>query len=140
MFQFIFSQAVMYKELGLMILRVAIGLMFMIHGGPKLMGGSKTWLWLGSQMQVFGITFLPVFWGFAAAFTEFVGGLALAVGFCSRIAAFLLACVMFVAVCYHLNKGDAFMEYSHALSMLVVFIALFVTGPGIYSLDAWWCS
>lgn len=139
MFQFIFSQALAYKELGLMMLRVGIGLMFMIHGGPKLMSGSKTWIWLGSQMHVFGITFLPLFWGLAAASTEFLGGFALAVGFCSRVAAFFLAWVMFVAVCYHLSKGDAYMEYSHALSMLVVFIALFVTGPGIYSLDAWWC-
>lgn len=124
----------MSRDLGLLILRVGIGLIFIRHGYPKLMGGKEQWLWLGSQMQYLGIMFAPIFWGFMAASSEFFGGIALVIGFYPRIAAFFMGCVMFAACMMHISKVDGFNTLSHPLSLLVVFISIIFMGGGAFSL------
>ncbi len=123
-------------DLVLLIIRVGIGLIFIRHGFPKIMAGTSEWIWLGEQMKVFGITFLPIVWGLAAACTEFFGGIAFATGFMTRFAAMFLAFVMFVAFLHHINKGDSWGHMSHPLSLFIVFIAFAIGGAGIYSFDA----
>jgi putative oxidoreductase len=124
------------KDLGLLILRVGIGLIFIYHGYPKLMGGQEKWLWLGNQMIYLGIAFAPTVWGFMAAIAECIGGGMLVLGLGTRLAAFLMACVMVVACMMHWNIGDPFSLLAHPLSLLVVFVSLFVSGAGRFSLDA----
>ncbi len=72
------------SDAGLLILRVGIGVMFMIHGWPKLSGGPEVWVKLGGAIGVFGITFAPTFWGLMAAVSEFAGGLMPALGLRNR--------------------------------------------------------
>ena len=122
-------------NLGLLIIRLGLGIIFMIHGYPKLIGGINSWQWLGSQMGLLGIHFFPVMWGFIAAAVEFFGGALLILGFGTRLISLLLSFMMLVAFLYHVNKGDAFTVYSHPLSLLVVFIGLVFAGAGTYSLD-----
>ena len=109
----------------------------MVHGFPKIMAGPQRWLWLGSQMHNLGITFGAVFWGFAAACSEFFGGICLLLGLATRIAALFMAGVMLVALVFHLSKGDLFGGYVHALSLFVVVMGLVITGGGQYSLDSY---
>lgn len=123
-------------HLGLLVMRVGIGITIFLHGLPKLMGGPEAWEGLGGTMATFGITFAPTFWGFMAAFAEAIGGLLLAVGLFARPVAFLLIGTMVVAVGMHVSKGDGFSGYGHALDLLIVFAGLLLTGPGKYSLDA----
>ncbi len=122
-------------HMGLLVLRVGIGLIFMMHGYGKLLGGPSSWHWLGSQMSFFGIMFLPTLWGLLAACTEFIGGCCLIIGLGTRIASFFMVCVMIVALTMHFNKGDNFTTYSHVLSLAVVFLSLLIAGPGNFSLD-----
>lgn len=122
------------RNFGLLLLRVGIGLIFIVHGYPKIIGGPKQWLWLGSQMQYVKITFAPVVWGFMAAASEFFGGIALVVGFYTRIAAFFMANVMLLAMIMHVSKGDSFGTIAHPLSLLVVFVSLIFLGGGKFSL------
>ena len=125
-----------YYELGLLIIRVGLGLIFMVHGWAKLMGGVPTWQWMGSQMGNFGITFWPVFWGFLAMLTEFGGGICLVLGLGTRIVSSALMCVMIVAIAYHITKGDSFNDaWSHPFTLLIIFCGLFLIGSGRYSLD-----
>ena len=124
-------------NLGLLFIRVGIGLVFVLHGFGKITGGTESWVWLGSQMSHLGITFLPAFWGFLAASAELIGGLCLVFGFATRIVSTALAFVMSVALLYHLDKGDAFGTYAHPLSLLIVFIGMVLAGPGSYSFDHW---
>lgn len=137
--ELILSQSLWAKDVGLLIIRAGIGAVFIKHGFGKIMQGPQSWSWLGSQMAVVGITFLPVFWGLCAVATEFLGGCALVLGIYTRIAAIFMACVMFVAIAYHLNKGDAFTVTSHSISLLIVFIGLIVAGSGRFSID-WFLS
>lgn len=122
--------------LGLLIIRLGVGVIFIIHGWPKLMGGPDMWRGLGSTLGQFGIDFFPVFWGLMAALTEVVGGLLIAVGLWFRPAAFLLLGVMIVATLKLVGDGADFGPgISHPLKMAFVFLGLLFTGAGAYSLQ-----
>ncbi|MCB9034538.1 MAG: DoxX family protein [Chitinophagales bacterium] len=122
------------KDLGLLIIRLGIGIAFMIHGYPKITGGTETWTQIGAAMGNIGINFAPTFWGFMAAFAEFAGGLLLILGFLFRPAAAMLVFTMIIAMIMHISKGDGFGGYSHALESGIVFLGLLVSGPGKYAL------
>lgn len=53
-----------HRDLGLLLLRIGFGLMFIYYGWPKIMGGPPAWAKLGGAVGDFGITFAPAFWGF----------------------------------------------------------------------------
>lgn len=137
LFTFLTKQSVELYDVGILIIRVGIGLIFIRHGYPKILAGTSEWQWLGSQMANLGITFAPLFWGFAAAWAEFFGGILLTCGLATRVASFFMACVMFVAFVMHVKKGDSWGYMSHPLALLVVFIGLMVCGSGRYSLDTY---
>ncbi len=131
----IFTNRYRFHDLGLLLLRVGLGVMFMVHGFPKLAGGPAAWAGLGGVMSSVGLGFAPTFWGFLAAMAEFGGGLLLAVGLWFRLACFGLLVTMIMATVMHLSKGDGFGGYAHALESAFVFLGLLLAGPGRYSLD-----
>lgn len=128
------------SDLGLLILRAGIGTTIAVfHGWDKMQGGPERWSRIGGAMSELGVTFLPAFWGFCAAFAEFGGSILLVLGLLFRPAAALLAFTMFVAALRHLglppeNPNSGFAGASHALELLAVYVALFFTGPGKWSL------
>ncbi len=75
-----------------------------------------------------------------AAASECIGGIMLVLGLGTRIAAFLMACSMAVAVVMHISQGDGFSGAAHALSMLVVFLSLVISGGGAYSMEHMFCK
>ena len=42
-----------FRDTGLLVLRVGIGVMFMVHGYPKLAGGAEKWAMLGGALSAF---------------------------------------------------------------------------------------
>ena len=56
-------------------------------------------------------------------------------GLMHRLVALMLIFTMVVALLVHVAAGDPFAVYSNALKALVVFAALAISGPGVYSLD-----
>lgn len=123
-------------NIGLLILRVGIGITMFLHGLPKIMGGSEVWGMVGSTMSNFGIDSGHEFWGLLAALAESVGGIFFALGLLFRPTAFVLTGTMVVALITHLAMGDDFMAYGHALDLLIIFAASIFLGAGKYSLDA----
>ena len=121
--------------IALTIIRSGIGALFIGHGFLKIYRGKKELIWTGQQMKNLGIDFAPLFWGICAMLSEFVGGMCLMLGLCTRIAAFFLSSTMIVAIIYHFKNGDSYGYYSFPMSQLVVFIAFIIAGGGIYSLD-----
>lgn len=124
-----------YSDFGLLFLRIIFGVMFILYGAPKLFGGPQGWSQLGGAMGSIGISFLPAFWGFMAAFSMFFGGICVTLGLFFRIACMLLAFTMFVASAMHLKKGDGLFGAAHAIEDGAVFLGLIFVGPGKYSLD-----
>ena len=127
-----------YKDIGLLILRLGVGLDYAIlHGWGKISGGPERWARVGEAMGALGIEFGYTFWGFMAGFSEFFGGLLFALGLFFRPMCAFLAFTMFVATSNHLASGDGWGGASHALKMIFVFTGMLFIGPGKYSLDAW---
>jgi len=121
-------------DLGLLIVRIGLGIMYMLHGFPKLFGGPEYWAQVGSASSALGIDFAHVFLGFMAAFAEFFGGIFLIFGILFTPSLLLLIATMIVAVASHITQGDSFNIYSHALTNALVFFGLLFTGPGSFHL------
>jgi putative oxidoreductase len=120
-------------DFGLLIIRLASGAAFVHHGWGKVKEGPAMWEGLGKSMEMFGITFAPVVWGGAAAFSEFLGGILVAIGLFFRPACLALIGVMFVAISFHVNKGDAFQKWELAAVYMATFVGLLLTGPGKFA-------
>jgi len=126
-------------SLGLLILRLAVGLGLAAHGAQKLFG------WFGGYGIAGTGQFLEQL-GFhpgrphatRAGLAEFLGGLFLAAGFLTPVAAAAVVAVMFVAaVSVHLPKGFFAQNggYEYVLVLGAAAVALAFTGPGVLSLD-----
>lgn len=116
-----------YRDVGLLILRIGVGISYMyFHGWGKITGGTETWTRLGGSMEHFGITFLPNFWGFMAAIAEFVGGFCITIGLFFRPAAVLIFFTMAVATTGHIVTGRG--GPAHPLKMAFVFAGLLFIG------------
>jgi len=124
-----------YRETGLLLLRIGMGIMYIIHGLPKLSGGVPAWTLVGTAAKYVGLDFLPTFWGFMAAFSEVFGGIFLILGFLFRPACLMLLATMAVAAVMHIGKGDGFNVASHAIENGIVFLSLIFIGPGKFSID-----
>jgi len=124
-----------FRNIGLVILRVGLGIMFILHGYPKMFGGPEKWTEVGGAMQYLGIDFAPMFFGFMAGVIEFFGGIFLIGGLFFMPTAFCLLLVMLVATIKHIGAADGFVSYSHSIEIAIVFLSLLFIGPGKLSLD-----
>ncbi len=134
----LFSNLGNYRNFGLLIIRIGLGIMFIYHGYPKIIGGIKTWEMIGTATGNVGIHFLPVVWGLLAALTETVGGFLLIIGLGFRLACLFLIIDLTVASLFHLHQtgpmGGLAMA-SHAIEDAIMFAGLLFVGPGKYSVD-----
>ncbi|HEX4952099.1 MAG TPA: DoxX family protein [Thermoanaerobaculia bacterium] len=124
-----------FKDFGLLVLRLGLGVAFVLHGYPKMLGGPERWEQLGQVMDLVGIRFYPVVWGFLAAFAELGGGILMILGLLFRPAALLLFATMCMATAFHISKGDPFSGWAHPFEMAAVFFGLLLLGPGRLSVD-----
>ncbi len=128
------------SDLGLLILRLVVGLTFAAHGAQKAFGWWKGPGWAGWLAVMTRMGFRPIaVWGAVSIGAELIGGMLLAVGFFTPVAAMALigqsAVIVFKA---HWARGfwsrDGGFEFP--LSLAAGVVALVGTGPGSVSLDA----
>lgn len=131
------SRASDWTDRGLLLMRIALGVVFVMHGGQKLFVYGHAGV--ASGMAALGLP-LP---GLSAALitaVELGGGIALLAGAFTRVAAFLIAGAMAVAtVSAHLSAGYFLPSgFEYTLTLMLSSLAVFMTGPGAYSVDAAW--
>lgn len=131
--RFLFNANATYLNLGLLLFRVAVGASFIYHHGFRKISNPGMWKDLGGAIEIIGIHFAPVFWGFMAAFAEFFGSVFLILGLFTRPAVILMAFVMFIVVYSDYQAGDSF---SYPLNLMFIFLTFLIIGPGKYSIDA----
>ena len=123
------------RNYGLLVLRIGVAYLIITnHGWDKITGGPDRWAGIGTfGMKHLGITFLPAFWGFMAAFSESIGTFLIGIGLGTRVAAGLLMITMLVAVNMHITSGEG----SPEMALLYAFAsaALMLAGAGDFSLD-----
>jgi len=127
----------MRKQWGLTILRVVVGIVFLMHGQQKLFGFGIHGT-IGFFTQV-GIPLAAVS-AVGVTFVELLGGIALILGLFTRWAAALLAIDMLGAISLvHFKNGFFLMPpklgYEYALTLLAATIALALSGPGAAAVD-----
>jgi len=129
----------MFTAIGLLILRLGIGLIIAAHGAQKLFGvwgGPGMAKWTQSVQRLRIRPAQP--WAWVAALSEFGGGLILALGLLSPLGSLALIGAMLVAIAtVHLPKGFWVTKggFEFNLSLIAGAAALAFTGPGSYSLD-----
>jgi putative oxidoreductase len=120
------------RPLALLLLRVAIGIIFIYHGYPKLFAHAR------ETMTAFAHMGVPGYFSVIAGVLEFFGGCLLIAGLFTRIAALLLAGEMAVALWrVHglISKPTVVSNYEFPLSLAVGAFALACFGAGLLSLD-----
>src|SRR5580700_9305050 len=119
------------QPLGLLILRVALGLIFIYHGYPKLVRAD-------AMMRQFFIQHgFPGYFVGLAGILECVGGGLLLVGLFTRPAALLLAAEMAIAIwkVKMVHGVFAVNEYQFELALAAACVALATVGAGSLSVD-----
>src|SRR6267142_187922 len=126
--------------LGLLILRLVVGLTMVAHGAQKLFGWFGGYGLTGTGGFLEKLGFFPgrrnaLFAGLA----EFAGGLLLALGLATPLAATLIISVMFVAVATVHVKNGYFISsqgFEYNLTLAAVALSLAIIGAGPLSVDA----
>lgn len=131
----LFSQLGNYRNFGLLVLRVGLGVMMFMHGLPKLTGGPEKWESLGQNMGQLHIHFMPVIWGFMSAVTESIGGIFLVLGLWFRLICVLMVINFIVAILTLFASGKGLMGASEAIELAFVFFGLIFLGAGTLSVD-----
>jgi putative oxidoreductase len=124
------------QQLGFMLIRIAMGSILLIFGYNKLMAGTEYLTQTGSAISYFGITHGYLLWGYAAALTEFCGGIAYILGLCTRIASLPLMFHFIVAMRFHMQHNDPFTIWAFPALFLCLVVSFFIAGSGRYALDS----
>jgi putative oxidoreductase len=120
------------KPLALLLLRLALGVIFIFHGYPKLFTHTR------EMMQFFVRFGMPRYFVYISGILEFFGGILLIAGLFSRIVGLLLAGEIAVALWrVHglLSKPFEVNNYEFPLAVAVGAFAIASVGPGLISLD-----
>lgn len=120
------------KPLALLLLRAALGVIFVYHGYPKLFGHTR------DVMQSFVHMGLPGYFAYIAGVIEFFGGCLLIIGLFTRTAGLLLAAEMAAGLWIaHKIILDpmAVPNYELPLVLAVATFALATVGAGLISFD-----
>lgn len=133
------ASSAQWIDRGLLMMRIAIGLVFVMHGGQKLFVFGHAGV--AGGMAALGLP-LP---GLSAALitaVELGGGVALLAGAFTRTAAFLIAGAMAVATVSAHLAGGFFLPsgFEYTLTLMLTSLAMLMTGPGAYSVDSAWAG
>jgi putative oxidoreductase len=126
-------------SIGLLLIRLVIGLSFMAHGTQKLFGwfGGHGLKGTGEWFESIGMK-PGVRMALMAGLSELVGGALFAAGLLTPLGALLIAGTMVMAIVkVHGPNGYWATQngYEYNLTLLVVAIGVAIAGPGYYALD-----
>lgn len=118
-------------EIGNVIIRVVLGIIFTVHGYDKFLGGIMN---VADRFEGYGIPFATVA-AFGVAFIELIGGIFLILGFSTRFIATILIIIMVGAIAtVHFDEG--FLQgYEFNVALMAMASYLAISGSKLYALD-----
>lgn len=129
----------MMTDLGLLLIRVVVGVVLTGHGLQKLAGwfGGRGLAGTAHSVERLGLRPARV-WAIVAGLSESCGGLLFALGLLNPMGSILIGAVMLMAIVrVHWPKGLWNMSggFEYPLVNLTVVIGVALAGPGAYALD-----
>src|SRR3954447_4340498 len=127
-------------DIGLLIIRLVVGLLFVGHVAQKIFGwfGGYGIKGTGDWFESIGVK-PRVTMALLAGLTELIGGLLFALGLLTPLAGIMIAGTMVMAIAkVHGPNGLWSTEngYEYNLTVIAVVIGVALIGPGQYALDA----
>lgn len=120
-----------YQDVGFLIVRLALGLIFITHGYSKLKDLQKN----AQGFEAMGFT-PGVFWGTLVSIFEFFGGISVLFGLYTQWGALAIAAVMLIALIWKGSRGQGLIGgFELDLILLSSALLLSTSGAGLYSLD-----
>lgn len=119
-------------DFGVLWLRVFMGTGIAYHGYGKVFGGHMAKMIEGVGHMGFPY---PEVFAWAAALSEFLGGILIVLGLFTRPAAFFVACTMTVAA-FVAHAKDPLATKELALAYLVMAVTVLILGAGQVSADS----
>ncbi|MFC0273488.1 DoxX family protein [Metabacillus herbersteinensis] len=122
------------NEVGIVVLRVVLGLIFFVHGLTKFQGG------INNTVGFFDSIGIPGFMAYVVALIELIGGIALILGIGTRIVSVLFAVIMLGAIAtvkfpVGLLGNGQMAGYELDLALLAMSIYLVFANKSAFSLD-----
>lgn len=124
-----------YRETGLLLLRVSLGLLFIYLTAPALLAGAARWARFGAGVRSIGLHSHLQLWGFLGALAGCLGGVLMIFGLFFRIG-ILLALAITIVHAITVSKGAAGFHAALAASeSAIILVSLLFIGPGKFSVD-----
>ncbi len=114
-------------DIALLLIRVALGAVFVAHGWDKITD-------IAGTVGFFDSLGLPAFTAYLIAGIEFLGGIALFLGVFTGWASILIAATMLGAMSLVKLKDGFVGGYEFDLVLFLSAIAIALAGPGLYTL------
>ena len=124
------------RSWGLTVLRVVVGIVFLVHGSQKLF--TFGFHGVAGMFGSMGVP-MPAVSAVVVTLVEFLGGLALIFGIVTRVAAALLAIDMLGAIIFVHGKHGFSMQsggFEYPLTLLAANICLMLAGPGALAVQS----
>jgi len=130
-----------HPSLAAFLLRLCLGIIFIVHGVPKLFREDFGPVGFSGMLKNIGVP-SPLFFAYVVGIVEFVGGWLLLVGLLTRLTALLLTINMIVAIwkvkfktgfVTRTTEGGGGYEFDFALLTMSLVITIF--GGGKFSID-----
>lgn len=116
-------------EIGTLVLRVVLGLIFFVHGLDKFQGGIE------NTVGWFESISLPGFLAYGVALVELIGGIMLILGLFSRVVSVLLGIIMVGAI-VKVKLAAGFIDgYELDLALLAMAVSIAISDSKVFSLD-----
>jgi len=123
-----------YRDAGLLLIRVSVGLLFILYVAPTLIGGPKAWAHFGAGAGHFGLHSHFQIWGFLGSLLGCLGGVLMIFGLFFRVGV-LLVLVLAIGHAVAVETGIGFRVALPSIEMCFVLAGLLLIGPGKYSVD-----
>ena len=123
-----------YADFGLLLLRVSIGVLFIVYTAPVLMGGPNAWGHFGAGVKNLAIHSHFQMWGFLGALLGCIGAVLVIFGLFFR-PGILILFVLAIAHAIGVKHGSGFRTALPSIEVCFVLLGILFVGPGKYSVD-----
>lgn len=124
-----------YRETGLLLMRLGLGVLFIVLTGPVLLSGLRGWANFGSAIRPLGVHTNYAFWGFLGTLMGCVGGSLLIFGLFFRPGVILVLIITLVHLLGALDGVGTLRANLAAVELAIMLVGLLFVGPGKYSVD-----